>query len=115
MPPKRQIRSDKLSQDIIDTICAAAHRRCQTSPSMKDEVRRHLGRGHWESARTLYRFETMDEFWAWFRTEYPATAIKIARLDSPEVAPRAFTDHLPWYLRNKGGDSCLYQSRVCRS
>jgi len=33
MPPLLKVRSDKLSQDIIETIHAAARRRCPTSPA----------------------------------------------------------------------------------
>jgi hypothetical protein len=104
------VRSDKLGQDIVDTIRAAAHERCPTSPCMKDEVRRRLGRGHWESARILFRHETWDEYWAWFREKYPGVAARIASRERPEEAPRAFRENQPWYLRDKGGDSCLCMS-----
>ncbi len=102
-------RSDKLSQVTIDTIIEAAHRRCQESPDAKGGVRRRLGRGRWETARALFRFETMNELWAWFCTQYPATAGKIASKEHPKEAPRALRDSLPWNMRDKGGDSCLCQ------
>jgi hypothetical protein len=51
----------------------------------------------------------MNELWAWFCAQYPATAGKIASKEHPEEAPRAFRDNLPWYTRDKGGDSCLCQ------
>jgi hypothetical protein len=110
MPPAPKERSDKLSQDIIETIHAAAHVRCPTSPCMKDECRRRLSRGHWESARAIFRHESMNEYWAWFREKYPGTAARIASREHPEEAPRAFRDNQPWYLRDKGGDSCLCMS-----
>ena len=42
----------------------------------------------------------------------PATAAKIplSLPLCPEEAPRAFRDHQPWNLRDKGGDSCLCMS-----
>jgi hypothetical protein len=40
----------------------------------------------------------------------PATAAKISSKECPEEAPRAFRDHQPWNLRDKGGDSCLCMS-----
>ena len=104
------MRSDKLSQDIIAIIHAAAFQRCPTSPCSKDERRRRLARGVWETARAIYRFETWNEYWSWFRAVYPATASKIASKERPEEAPRAFRDNQPWNLMDKGGDSCLCQS-----
>ena len=104
------MRSDKLSQDIIAIIHAAAFQRCPTSPCSKDERRRRLARGVWETARAIYRFETWKESWSWFRAVYPATASKIASKERPEEVPRAFRDNQPWNLMDKGGDSCLCQS-----
>jgi hypothetical protein len=57
----------------------------------------------------FFRFETINKFWAWFCTQNPATAGKIASKEHPKEAPRAFRDNLPWYVRDKGGDSCLCQ------
>ena len=110
MPPLQKVRSDQLSQDIIEAIHAAARRHCPTSPCMKDECRRRLGKGHWESARAMFRHDTWNEYWAWFCEDSPAIASKIASKEYPDEAPRAFRDHQPWYLRDKGGDSCLCMS-----
>ena len=94
----------------FDTIHEGCRRRCPESPCMKDECRRNMGKGHWESARAMFRFETNKEYWAWFCVEYPGTATEIASKVHPEEPPRAFLDNQPWNLRNKGGDSCLCQS-----
>ena len=72
MPPLQKVRSDQLSQDIIEAIHAAARRHCPTSPCMKDECRRRLGKGHWESARAMFRHDTWNEYWAWFCEDSPA-------------------------------------------
>jgi hypothetical protein len=109
-PPERQVRSEALSPDIIQAIHSAAFRRNPTSPCSKGERRRHLARGVWETARAMFRFETWNEYWAWFCAQHPTTAAKIASKERSEEAPRAFRDNQPWNLRAKGGESCLCQS-----
>jgi len=102
-PPERQVRSEALSPDIIQAIHSAAFRRNPTSPCSKDERRRRVARGVWDTARALYRFETWNEYWSWFRVDSPAVASKIASKERPEEAPRAFRDNQPWNLVDKGG------------
>ncbi len=58
----------------------------------------------------MFRHDTWNEYWAWFCEDSPATAAKIASKECPEEAPRAFRDHQPWNLRDKGGVSCLCMS-----
>ena len=62
---------------------------------MKDECRRHLDKCRWEYARAMFRFETNNEYWAWFREEYRSIhgSAMIASENHPEEAPRAFLDH----------------------
>jgi hypothetical protein len=87
-----------------------------TSPCTRDEFRRRLGKGHWESARAMFRHDTWDEYWAWFCEDSRNTASKIASMEYPEEAPRAFRDHHELDKAYEGGDSCLcVPVRQCRS
>ena len=52
----------------------------------------------------MFRYDTWNEYWAWFCEDFPAIAAKIASKEFPEEAPRAFRDH---QKLDKGGDSCL--------
>ena len=52
----------------------------------------------------MFRYDTWNEYWAWFCEDSPAIAAKIASKEFPEEAPRAFRDH---QKLDKGGDSCL--------
>ena len=104
MPPKRQVWNDKQTQDIVEAIHAAARWHCPTSSCLRDEFRRRLAKGHWESARAMFRYDTWNEYWAWFCEDSPAIAAKIASKEFPEEAPRAFRDHQEL---DKGDGSCL--------
>jgi hypothetical protein len=55
----------------------------------------------------MFRYDTWNEYWAWFCEDSPAIAAKIASKEFPEEAPRAFRDHQEL---DKGGDSCLCMS-----
>jgi hypothetical protein len=63
----RKTRSDALGQDVIDDIESCAFTHLPTSPCAKDEVRRKVSVGHFETRRTLFRFLTWDEYWLVFR------------------------------------------------
>jgi hypothetical protein len=116
MPPKRKVWNDKQPQNVIEAIHAAAYRHCPTSPCNRDEFRRRLGKGHWESARSMFRHDTRNEYWAWFCEDSRNTASKIASMEYPEEAPRAFRDHHELDKAYEGGDSCLcVPVRQCRS
>ena len=52
----------------------------------------------------MFRYDTWNEYWAWFCEDSPAIAAKIASKECPEEAARAFRDHQEL---DKGGDSCL--------
>ncbi len=52
----------------------------------------------------MFRFDTWNEYWAWFCEDSPAIAAKIASKECPEEAARTFRDH---QKLDKGGDSCL--------
>ena len=109
-PPKRESSAWKVTQDVVSTIHEAARVLCQTSPCMKHKCRCRLGKKHWLEERAIFRYDTWDEYWGRFRKGWPSTAAKIASKEHPEICPRAFRENQPWYLRNKGGDSCLCQS-----
>ncbi len=88
---KKKLRSNKLRQDTIDTIHAAARRHCPTSPCMNYECRpRRLNVGHCESARALFRHDTWNEYWAWLYEDSPATAAKIVSTECLEEASQGF-------------------------
>jgi hypothetical protein len=106
-PPDRVRTAWVVTPDVVEIIHAAARIRCPTSPCMKDECRLRKGKNWYETERALFRFETWEEYWAWFRANYAGTAAKIASKEHPEQCPRAFRDNQPWNLRDKGGDSCL--------
>ena len=109
-PPDRAARSDKLSPRIVADIHACCRDRCAESPCMKDKVRRRRGPGDWEEARARFRHDTWNEYFAYFRIGWPASAKEIESSVHPAECPRAFRDNQPFYLRNKGGDSCLCHS-----
>ena len=52
----------------------------------------------------MFRYDTWNEYWAWFCEDSPAIAAKIASKECPEEAARTFRDH---QKLDKGGDSCL--------
>jgi hypothetical protein len=52
----------------------------------------------------MFRYDTRNEYWAWFCEDSPAIAAKIASKECPGEAARTFRDH---QKLDKGGDSCL--------
>ena len=59
------------------------------------------------SARSMFRHDTWNEYWASFCEDSPAIAAKIASKECPEEAPRASRDH---QKLDKGGVRCLCMS-----
>ncbi len=74
------MRSDKLSQELVEAVQGYVGQELDCIPSsyIKDECMCRVGRGVWQSARAVYRFETCSKYWSWFRADYPAAASKTA-------------------------------------
>ena len=106
-PEQRQQRSDTVSQEVIDAVEAHIEVNCPTSPCASDMVRRWLGPMQWEEARRMFRFETWNELWSRFRTDYPAVSQTIANPNNIEECPWGYRNSVPWQVGKGGGASCL--------
>ena len=70
---------------------------CARSPAVRDQVRRRVGPGLYQTAQALFVYSTYATLYGLFCTQYPALTISFA----------LFKSLAPWYIRRAKQEGCL--------
>ena len=96
-PKGRETRRDEKAEAARPKVEELFNTEGARSPSMRDQVRRRLGVGLYETAQALFVYSKMSALYSLFKTRFSHITISFA----------LFKKLRPWYIRRKKEEGCL--------
>ena len=96
-PAARETRKDEMAEKARPKVEELFDAEGARSPAIKDQVRRRVGPGLYQTAQALLIYSTYAALYALFVTQYPAIAISFS----------VFKALRPWYVRRAKQEGCL--------
>ena len=96
-PPARETRKDEKAEAARPKVEELFNAEGARSPTMRDQVRRRVGPGLYQTAQALFVYTTYATLYALFLANYPALTISFS----------LFKSLRPWYIRRAKQEGCL--------